>query len=162
MAAKKTILVPIDFSPMTPRVVREAVAFARQTGGRPAFLHVIQPPLVVTDMGGMTLEDTAQLMTDARTWANKRLARLRLRLRTRGIEAETILETGAPVRCILAETKRMKASHILIGSHGHTAFYDLLIGSTARGVLKRANCPVVVVGPKKSARIRPPGSASAA
>jgi nucleotide-binding universal stress UspA family protein len=112
---------------------------------------VVQPPLVVTDVGGMTLEDTAQLMADARTWAAKRLAQLRTRLRARGIAAETILETGAAVPCILAEAKRLAADHIVIGSHGHTAFYDILIGSTARGVLKRASCPVMVVRTRKSA-----------
>jgi hypothetical protein len=35
--------------------------------------------------------------------------------------------------------------HYVIGSHGHTAFHDLLVGGTASGVLKRATCPVVVV-----------------
>jgi nucleotide-binding universal stress UspA family protein len=36
-----------------------------------------------------------------------------------------------------------------MGSHGHTAFYDLLVGSTTHGVLMRANCPVVIVPPEK-------------
>ena len=36
-----------------------------------------------------------------------------------------------------------------MGSHGHTALYDLLAGSTATGVIKRAPCPVVIMPPVK-------------
>jgi len=37
----------------------------------------------------------------------------------------------------------------VMGSHGHTALYDLLLGSTTHGVLFRAPCPVVIVPPKR-------------
>jgi universal stress protein A len=150
----KTVLVPIDFSPISKRVAHLAVALARGVGGRLVFLHVVQPPSVVTEYGGMTLEDTAQLMMDARKWAGRKLVQLRSRLRSQNVGAGTILETGAPVPCILAEAKKLKASHIVMGSHGHTAFYDLLVGGTTHGVLKRANCPVVVV-PARESRGRP-------
>jgi universal stress protein A len=42
----------------------------------------------------------------------------------------------------------------VLGSHGHTAFYDLLVGSTAAGVLKHAPCPVVVVPPPAPRKAR--------
>jgi nucleotide-binding universal stress UspA family protein len=45
-----------------------------------------------------------------------------------------------------------------MGSHGHGAFYDLLVGSTTQGVLKRATCPVVIVPTskkKKAAKKKP-------
>jgi len=34
---------------------------------------------------------------------------------------------------------------IVMGSHGHGALYELLVGSITQGVLKAAKCPVVVV-----------------
>jgi nucleotide-binding universal stress UspA family protein len=39
-----------------------------------------------------------------------------------------------------------------MGSHGHTAFYDLLVGSTTQGVLKKAPCPVLIVPAEKAKR----------
>jgi len=33
----------------------------------------------------------------------------------------------------------------VVGSHGHGAFYDLLVGSTTHGLLLRASCPVLIV-----------------
>jgi len=37
----------------------------------------------------------------------------------------------------------------VLGSHGHTAFYDLLVGSTTHGILLRAKCPVLIVPANK-------------
>ena len=32
-----------------------------------------------------------------------------------------------------------------MGSHGHGAIYELLVGSVTEGVLRKARCPVLVV-----------------
>jgi len=37
------------------------------------------------------------------------------------------------------------AQAIVVGAHSHSAVSELLLGSTSRGVLKHARCPVVVV-----------------
>jgi nucleotide-binding universal stress UspA family protein len=60
------------------------------------------------------------------------------------------------VRTILDQAARVSADYVVMGSHGHTALYDLLVGSTTHGVLLRAPCPVVITpGPKaaKAARV---------
>ncbi|MFN2624413.1 MAG: universal stress protein [Chthoniobacterales bacterium] len=41
------------------------------------------------------------------------------------------------------------ADYIVMGSHGHTALYELLVGSTTHNVLMKASCPVVIVPPEK-------------
>jgi nucleotide-binding universal stress UspA family protein len=46
--------------------------------------------------------------------------------------------------------ERLRASYIVMGSHGHTAFFDLLVGSNTHGVLRRSSCPVLVVPPAKA------------
>lgn len=148
----KNILVPIDFSPISRRVEREAVTFSRGLGVRPVFLHVVQAPMAAPDFAGMTLTDTAQFMADARRFAARRLVRLRAKLRAQRVNAGTILESGPAVPCILAEARKLKASHIVIGSHGHSALHDLLVGSTAQGVIKGAACPVVIVPVVKAKR----------
>ena len=53
--------------------------------------------------------------------------------------------TGHPVSSILAKAAATKAAYIVLGSHGHGAVYDLIVGSTTHGVLRRARCPVLVV-----------------
>jgi nucleotide-binding universal stress UspA family protein len=52
---------------------------------------------------------------------------------------------GPTVEKILHEAGEQQAGWIVLGSHGHGALYELLVGSVANGVIKGARCPVVVV-----------------
>jgi nucleotide-binding universal stress UspA family protein len=56
------------------------------------------------------------------------------------------------VRSILDHAKQVSADYLVMGSHGHTALYDLLVGSTTHGVLLRAPCPVVITPSPKAAK----------
>lgn len=142
----KTLLVPVDFSRVSRFVIAEALTLARATKSRIVLLHVVQPPTVVTDYGPL-LENVVQFTAEAEKDAGRHLARLKAKLKDGGIGVDTILKTGAPVVHIIEEAKRIGPSYIVLGTHGHTAFYDLIVGSTTRGVLKRAACPVLVVPP---------------
>jgi hypothetical protein len=39
---------------------------------------------------------------------------------------------------------------IVMGSHGHGALFNLLMGTVCNGVLRKARCPVVVVPARTS------------
>ena len=85
------------------------------------------------------------------------LSMAREQLRGREDLPEATLEgivqlTGAPVPLILEQAKALAADYIVMGSHGHTAFYDLLVGTTTHGVLKKAPCPVLVVPKARAAK----------
>jgi universal stress protein A len=147
----KTILAPVDFSPVSRFVIDEAVALARVIGARVVLLHAVQLPGVVTDLGPLVGE-ALQFTAEAERGARRHLRGLQQRLSKRGVTVETICETGFPLPLVIQHAKRLAARYIVIGSHGHTAFYDLVIGSTTSGVLKRATCPVVVVPAQRKAR----------
>jgi nucleotide-binding universal stress UspA family protein len=66
------------------------------------------------------------------------------------VKTESLQFNGAPIGLIVEQAKKLEADYIVMGSHGHSAFYDLLVGSTTHGVLKRAKCPVVIVPPQKA------------
>lgn len=149
-----TILVPVDFSPVTNSVVAAAVALAAPTGSRIVILHVLQPPAVVADYGlmGSFVLPVMETMGQA---ASGQLEKLRARIEAEGLPATTAQVTGASSsRLIASEAEKRGADYIVMGSHGHTGFYDLLIGSTTSGVLKRSPCPVVIVPARKKARRR--------
>lgn len=140
----KTILVPIDFSPVSRYVLKEAAALARLARARLVLLHVVQPPAVVTDLVplvGEALELTAELEVIGR----RHLQRLQKSPTLKGLKVDLVCEQGYPVAQLLAQAKRWRADVIVLGSHGHGAVYNLVIGSTTNGVLKHAPCPVLVV-----------------
>lgn len=139
----KTILAPVDFSEVSKSVVSEAAALARAFDGRVVLLSVVQPPVVLSEYAGMM--DVAQITAAGEKNAARQLEALEDTLKSEFIKAERVQMTGAPVASIVEQAEKHEADFIVMGSHGHTAFYDLLVGSTTHGVLLRSKCPVVIV-----------------
>lgn len=139
----KTILAAIDFSPAADSVIHQGIQLAQALKTRLVVLHVIQPPVFIAGAGPVS--DGAAVTAAAEKAADRRLAQLVAGLRKEYKRIETKRLTGLPVDLILEAASSLPAEHIVIGSHGHGAVYDLLVGSTASGILKRAKCPITIV-----------------
>lgn len=146
----KTILAPVDFSNVSSSVVAEAAALARFLDGKVVLLTVVQPPTYVADYAPL-LRDIAEITSASERSAAAKLARLKAETELLSPGVEAVQRLGDSVTCILEEAERIGADYIVMGSHGHTALYDLFVGSTTHGVLKRAGCPVVIVPAGKAA-----------
>lgn len=145
----KTILAPIDFSKVSDQVVKAAVNLASAVNGRLVLLHIVQPPVITSEYGAV-LANVQEIVAISEKTSQKELVRRQKRLNDKGLKVAIAQATGAPVTGILEQAKKSKASYIVIGSHGHSALYDLLAGSTATGIIRRAPCPVLVVPPKST------------
>lgn len=142
----KTILVPLDLSAATVRVCDAACDLAKLTGSRLILLHIVQPPpVVMSEVYAFDDGQLTDLMTGAKKIAAHKLQALERRCEKRGVLVTAVQRTGAPVAAILAKAVSTRAGCIVMGTHGHGAIYDLLVGSTTHGVMKKAPCPVLVV-----------------
>lgn len=139
-----TVLAAIDFSPVTRTVLANAIRLTRTLRGRLLLFHVVQPPVVVADFTPLVGE-VLQFTTLIEKSARRHLRELRKRCTTLGVKVDVVCRNGFPASLIVEQAKASEAQYIVLGSHGHTALYDLVVGSTTSGVLKRAPCPVVVV-----------------
>jgi nucleotide-binding universal stress UspA family protein len=140
----KTILAPVDFSPATATVVAQATALARLLPARLVLLSVVQAPVIVSEFTPM-MGNTAEFVDAAQQSSAERLQKLQRELPTDLLAVVTETVTGLAAEAIADAARRFAADYIVMGSHGHTAFYDLVIGSTTHGVIQRAKCPVVIV-----------------
>lgn len=143
----KTILAAIDSSSMADLVAAEAATLARAAQGRVVLVSVVQPPVISSEFVPM-VENLEEITAAGEKAAADRLGRLQQRLAAEGIQAKSVRMTGGPISHILGVARAEAADYIVMGSHGHTALYDLLVGSTTHGVLLRAPCPVVIVPAK--------------
>ena len=144
----KTILTPVDFSEVSDAVVAEAAALARALSGRVVLFTAIQPPVITNEYAPL-MENIAEITAAGEKAASKRLAIIQKKLEGKSVPVEIVQVNGAPVPLIAKQAQKLHADYIVMGSHGHTAFYDLLVGSTTHGVLRRATCPVVIVPSQK-------------
>ncbi len=149
----KTILAPVDFSPVSAGVVKEAAALARAFDGRVVLLTVVQPPVVLNEYAA--LMDISDLTAAGEKNAARQLETIEQKLKGDFVSVESVQVTGSPAALIVEQAQECEADYIVMGSHGHRAFYDLLVGSTTHGVLNRAKCPVLIVpAAKETAKTR--------
>jgi nucleotide-binding universal stress UspA family protein len=142
----KTILAPIDFSSATDGVISAAIDLAEATRGRVVLLHVVQPPILTSDYG-LAMESFQEAVMLSEKHASKRLAEIQANAAARYPNVIVEQASGSAIGEIVDAAARHKADYLLMGSHGHTALYDLIVGSTTHGILRKIHCPVVIVPP---------------
>ena len=132
----KTILAAIDFSPVTDRVVSEAATLARAGDSRLILLNVTTPASLLRDYAALEALIAGAAPGTGLVGQPAGLAAL---------HGESLQMVGEPVEVILQEAARCSADYIVMGSHGHTALFEWVVGGTASGVLRGAPCPVVLI-----------------
>ncbi len=58
---------------------------------------------------------------------------------------EILIESGSPAEIIVQTAKKQNCDLIVIGTHGHSAIADVLIGNTAKWVVRQSPIPVLVI-----------------
>jgi nucleotide-binding universal stress UspA family protein len=143
-AGMKTFLVPVDFSAVSKEIVDTAVTFAHSFSGKVVLLHVIQPPIITSEYA-LPVEAVQEAIIASEKDASDKLTAYSAQFQAAGVGLEAIVRHGPPVHAILEEAQKVDADFIIMGSHGHGKIYDLLVGSTASGVIKEARCGVIIM-----------------
>jgi nucleotide-binding universal stress UspA family protein len=58
---------------------------------------------------------------------------------------EVLIKNGTPAEVIVETAKELSCDLIVMGTHGHSAIADALIGSTAKWVVRQSPIPVLVI-----------------
>ncbi len=141
------VLVPIDFSDNTDPILQTVENLATGFDSVIHFLHVI--PSVADTTGWDLMREKQDHFANKYADEFKRINQLAVNLKDRGCEADALMLQGPVPEVILYEANRLNAAFVVIGSHGHGAVYQMLIGSVCEGVLRKASCPVIVVPCRK-------------
>ena len=138
------ILVAVDLSPASKKVVAAAGDVADLTGASIYVLHAAEPDpdFVGYDAGPDAVR--TQVAEELRR-EHREVQALAENLRERGLDATALLVRGPTVKTTLKEADSLDAGLIVVGTHGHGAVYDVLIGSYSAGIIRRSKLPVLVV-----------------
>ena len=139
-----SILVAVDLSPASAKVAEAAGRIAKLTGALVYILHVAEPEpdFVGYDAGPEVVR--TQVANELRR-EHRSVQALAEKLRNDGLDATALLIRGPTVETTLKEADNLKAELIVVGTHGHGAVYDVLIGSYSAGIIRRSTLPVLVV-----------------
>lgn len=141
----KTIVALIDFSDLTFKVLKETHSYAKAFGCQVVLLHVVEQEPVVVDVGIISPTVMRDPSPDRIGEDAANLMELRDSLIKFGVQATARQAQVTTVEKLLDEVRDLAADLIIVGSHGHGALYNLLVGSVTEHVLRRAPCPVLVV-----------------
>ncbi len=144
----KNLLALVDFSELTDTVVNGAAEIAAAQDARCWLLHISPPD---QDLAGR--KAGPQYARDARADElredHRELQRLKDRVTQQGVRCEALLVSGEVNPTIMEELDKLKIDMIVMGSHGRSRLYELLIGSTTEFVLRNANRPVLIIPAEK-------------
>ena len=82
---------------------------------------------------------------DLVVWFRRMVSELAIK---EGIIAEPVVLGGRPASAIVQFAERVGADMIAAGSHGHGRLERFLLGSVSTGIVRNANCAVLVVPPE--------------
>lgn len=138
------ILVPIDFSSYSKEALQYAVPFARKFKAELILLHVVEPAIYPADfnfgqVGIPSIED------ELRSKAVDELNKLAEKETKRRARSTIMVRVGKPFIEIITTAKEEKIDLIIMATHGHSGIEQILFGSTAERVVRKAHCPVLTV-----------------
>ncbi|GIW94534.1 MAG: universal stress protein [Pirellulaceae bacterium] len=139
-----SILVPVDLSPISEEVVRQAVALA--TGEQPVviLLHVIDTSLIEF-AASHQFGSREEIVERMKQRAYAELKRLQ-ELGAGRVEVDILVCEGTPFVQIVQKAQDFLCDAIVMGKVGGRGLLEkLLFGSTAEKVLRASPCPVVVL-----------------
>jgi len=152
------ILVAVDFSDASEQILQKAKALALVLSAKVYLLHIAEPKPGFLGYAGsyvdygsgyvdygpdptlMRKQIAAKLHGE-----HKRLQKEAAAFREAGVNTVALLIQGEIISAILSEAEKLASEMVVVGSHGHGAILDLLVGSVSKGVLKSAPCPVLVI-----------------
>lgn len=136
----KRILVPVDFSESTEKVIEYAVPLARQFGAKMILMHVVEPMIYPPEAGFVPVDETQVIQS-----AKRRLRQLAASVKAPRLIAKSAVALGSPYHEICEAAPTLGVGLIIISTHGYTGLQHVFMGSTAERVVRHAPCPVLVL-----------------
>jgi len=140
----RPILVPLDFSLCSARIVQAALDRAATHGSRLLFLHVLAPPSEdpwvepepghIVRLGEHRLGEALSMLEGFVAQAERA-----------GLEAEARVETGDAADIIVRLARRAEVATVVMGAHQRHGLARVVFGSVSERVAREAHTEVVLV-----------------
>lgn len=144
----KKILVPTDLSEHATQAFMHAAAVAQWSGAELIVVHVVEKfmdhSLLYSDVWPFQ-KPVNQYYHELEDRTARRLDKKLRKLIGESLPLRVIVTTGSPSPEIVATAEREEVDIIVIATHGRGGLAQALLGSTTERVLRKANCPVLVI-----------------
>ena len=137
------ILLPIDFSSSSQAALEMAADLALHFHAELYLVNVI-PVFPTTTLPDLIPE--GEFLQEARSFADKHLAKCHATLAAMGVKSSSSVEVGNDIAgSIMEVVEREHADMVVISTHGISGWHPLVFGSIAEKVVKLAQCPLLLL-----------------
>lgn len=141
MEGFQNVLVPIDFSELSPPTLEMAMRLLAPSG-QATLLHVVEWLPVVTE-GTFGVYPHRRDIEQLKALSRAKLESYAAEHPEKSLGLE--VREGKPATVILEVAGAVAPDLIVIGSHGRSRLDHLLLGSVTERVLRKASAPILVV-----------------
>lgn len=143
------ILVAVDFSETSDKAFDHALSLARAFEAELLAIHVLEEPILYAPTTAQVYRDEFEKTMQGR------MDELLARHSGEGVEIRTLLKPGPPFLEVIRTAEAENCDMIVMGTHGHGPVQNMLMGSVAEKVVRKAKCPVLVVRPDQHDFVHP-------
>jgi len=137
----KTIAVATDLSDASSTALRYAQSIARTYQSTLVLVHVIDPL-------AYAFPDGAPAFLAANKAAREELDKIEEEARSQGIAVHSVVESGVVCERILQSAHGHHADLLVLGTRSRTQAGRVALGTVARQLLARAQCPIMTISPE--------------
>lgn len=140
----KNILVAVDFSDSYGQLMSYAESIAQKFQAKVWVVHVAEPnpDFVGYEAGPQYIRDMkAEEFRDE----HRNLQNICELFIDKEIESEALLIQGSTVETLIEEVKKLQADLLIVGTHKHGFFYNLLSENVSLELLKKAEIPFLAI-----------------
>ncbi|MDD4888722.1 MAG: universal stress protein [Phycisphaerae bacterium] len=140
------LLFPTDFSELSEAALKYALQFARDYKAELHVIHVVDEAYQYwMSMAPSTVPVGAPIVEDVVRNASKSLEKLVADKLSQDVTVVHQVLIGRPFLEIIKYAKAQSIDLIVIGTHGRGGLGQMLMGSVAEKVVRKAPCPVLTV-----------------
>lgn len=145
MAKIEKILCPTDFSELSIGAIKHACLLAEKFGAKLHVLHVVDQAYQYWMAMGPESIPAGPSPKELIKTAKAQMEEFVAEHVPAKLKVTTEIITGRPFMEIIRIAKETSVDMIVIGTHGHGALTQMLLGSVADKVIHKAPCPVLSV-----------------
>jgi nucleotide-binding universal stress UspA family protein len=139
----RKLLVAVDFSETSERALSAALELGHRYAAEVHLVHALEVPLPIFEPYAVAVPPS--FVTDARQSAEEKLARAAARVKEAGLSGTSHLGDVPAGRAVAARAREIGADLVVVGTHGHTGFKHVLLGSVAESTVRESPCSVLTV-----------------
>ena len=143
----KKVLIALDYDETSQKVAEQGFAMAKAMNAKVILLHIISEQPVYYSSYAYMREWRVDIMGDLEKSVHEFMEKAKKSLGDDSIQI--VVEFGGIAATILDTAKDLNADIIVIGTHSRSWLENIILGSEAEDVLKKATIPLFIVPTKK-------------